>query len=273
MKNKLHLSALAALAMVCTGGAFAEGNTVTLNTNLNVEASDTCTINITPVGKTTWSPKWTLAKNGQSGNLTKGENDSNDPLLIKVKLTDDSSENCSLAQLSIGANAPTAFPQNLGNGGTYAVATKHDGYWLYMPVATKLALFTDTAGTATKAVALNKVTVTDAAGGSHPQSESAVHSAMAEVTGVADFDSNTAVPLTDSYLAANGVAPLSNANSSSTLSYTATLDAGQKVKSALIGVGVLLAKDPVDENGAVDLRAVADGETVSLPFTLNVVLP
>ncbi|CAI1507795.1 Uncharacterised protein [Serratia ficaria] len=258
--------------MVCTGGAFAEGNTVTLNTTLNVEAADNCSISVTPEGKTAWSPKWTLAKNGQSGSLTKGENDNNDPLFVKVKLTDASSANCSLALLSFGADVPDATHAD-GMGGAYVVATQHDGLWRYMPVATKLALFTDAAGTAANAVALNKVTVKDAAGDSHTQSKSAVHSAMTEVTGVTDFGSNTAVPLTDSYLAANGVAPLSTGGGSTDLSYTATLDAGQKVKSALIGVGVLLAKNPEDAHGAVKLRAVADGETVSLPFTLNVTLP
>lgn len=272
MKNKLHLSTLAALVMVCGGSAFAEGNSVTLNTSLTVEAADNCTISVSSVGKTAWSPKWTLAKNGQSGNLTKGDSDSNDPLLVKVKLTDTSSANCSLALLNFGADVPGAIHAE-GMGGAYAVATLHDGYWRYMPVVTKLQLFTDAAGTAANAVALNKVTVKDAAGDNHTQSENAVHSAMAEVTGVADFGSQAAVPLTDSYLAANGVAPLSTGGNSTDLSYTATLDDGQKVKSALIGVGVLLAKNPENENGAVNVRAVADGEMVSLPFTLNVTLP
>ncbi|WP_129544109.1 hypothetical protein [Serratia sp. 1D1416] len=272
MKNKLHLSTLAALVMVCSGGVFAEGNSVTLTTTLSVEAVDTCAINVAPVGKTAWSPKWTLAKNAQSGNLTKGESDSNSPLLIRVKLTDDSSPGCSLANLSFDADAPSALKEPDLAKKVYLIATQHEGYWRYMPVATKLALFTDTAGTAAKAIALSKVTVKDAAGDSHTQSESVVHSAMAEVTGVADFGSNTAIPLTDSYLAANGVAPLAKRGNSAALSYSATLEAGQKVKSALIGVGVLLAKNPEKSDGTVKLRAVENGETISLPFTLNVTL-
>lgn len=274
MKNKLNMSALAALVMICSGGAFAEGNSVTLNAAVNVESPDNCAIRVTSEGNTAWSPKWTLSKNSESGSVTRGDSDSNEPLFVRVQLTDDSASNCNLSTLRFGAGTPGSTHLNDGSGGAYTVRTSQDnGYWRYMPVVAKLQLFTDAAATPADAVALNKVTVLDAAGGRHRQSESAVHTAMQEVTGVADFGSQAAIPLTNSYLSANGVAPLSNGNGSATLSYEASLDSGKAVKNALIGVGVLLAKNPEDSNGQLNLKAVTDSDTVNMPFTLNVTLP
>lgn len=273
MKNKLNIPALTALVMICSGSVQAEGNSVTLNTTLNVEAADNCVINVNAEGKTTWSPKWTLSKNSQSGELTKGIADSTDPLLVRVKFSDDSSANCSLANLKFGADVPQGRHVDDGAKGAYLVGTEHEGFWRFMPVVTKLALFTDADGTSSGTVPLNKVTVKDAAGNNHHQSESVLRTAMTEITGVADFGNQTAIPLTNSYLATDGVAPLSTGNGSTDLSYEATLEAGKSVKNALIGVGTLLAKNPENDNGAVNLKAVENGETIQLPFTLNVSLP
>ena len=274
MKNKLNMSLLATLVMICSGGAFAESKSVALSATLNVEAEDTCIINVSTVGKTTWSPTWKLAKNSQSGEIFKGSSDDNEPLFVKVALTDSSSANCSLKELKFGADSPSTH-LNDGSGGAYAVVTQHGGAWRYMPVATKLQLFTDVEGTQANAVALNKVTVSDAAGASHSQSESALHTAMTEIKDIDDFGQQVAIPLTNNYLSTNGVVPLNTGGGNTALSYSLASDyAGSPVKNALIGVGVLLAKNPEsDGDGQTYLRAVENGETVSMPFTLNVSLP
>lgn len=273
MKSKMKLAAVAALVLGCSASAFA-GNSVDFKTSINVVAPDYCGIDVAPAGNSTWSLKWALAADANTGTLTLASDSGTDPLFVNVKVKEASSAACNLANMTFGASLP-ATSAHLDDTAAFRVATLNDGFWRYMPVVSKLELFTDVAGVAdgnTGKVDLTHVKVTDAKATEHMQADTASHAAATEVNDLSDFNNNPAMTLTDNYLADNGVAPLSIGTGNTDVKYALTeaLPEGEFVKAARIGVGALVAKNPEDADGATKLEAVADGNTVSLPFTLNV---
>lgn len=275
MKSKMKMATLAALVMACSAGAFAEGNSVEFKTSIQVVGADNCGIDVAAAGKNSWALNWVMDKAAaETGTLAMGADSDVEPLFVKVKVRDDSAAACALWNMKFGASLPAAASHlNDGDKGAFKVATQNGGFWRYMPVVAKLAAFTDVRGVddaTTGAVALDKIKVTDAAKKEHTQSTAAAHNASTELTDVADFGSKPAMTLTNNYLAANGVAPLSVGAGNTDLSFKAELGKGQSIKGALIGVGAVVAKNPEDAEGEVKLDAVANGEKVSLPFTINV---
>ncbi|WP_421558696.1 hypothetical protein [Pseudomonas canadensis] len=65
--------------------------------------------------------------------------------------------------------------------------------------------------------------------------------------------------------------PLAGVGSAITFK-VAELAEGQTVKSALIGVGALVAMNPEDENGDTKVTDIADGAAFNMPYAVNVTL-
>ncbi len=254
-------------------GAFAEDtNTVELTTAIKVEGAETCVLDVSSLGgKANWNLNWNLADGADTGSLTGGTGHEPEPLFVKVKFTESSSKSCSLNAMKIdGATSAVG----IGEGSNAFRVNTNDTYWRFMPVMAQLKLFTEANGaddSTTGAISLDKVTVVDRKGTEHLQQASFSHAAMAEVVELADFNSKPAIALTNNYLADNGVLPLAGVGSAMTFK-VAELAEGQTVKSALIGVGALVAKNPENESGEVKVTDVALGTEFSMPYTVSVTL-
>ena len=276
MKTTMKLAALAALAMGCSTAALADNNSVEFKTSIQVVGADYCGLDVSAAGKNAWGLTWTLDKaDAETGTLAMKDDSTADPLSVKVKFKPGSASKCTLGSMTFGAELAQATHLDDGNKGAFKKATPNGGFWRYMPVVAKLALFTDEKGAddgASGLVDLATVKVRDAAGTEHTQAAAAQSSAKADITNDAFDADNKAMSLTDNYLAANGVAPLSTGTGTAGLTYSLTtpLEEGKTVKGALIGVGALVAGNPEGEDGKKKLDVVADGQSVSLPFTVVV---
>jgi hypothetical protein len=273
MSNKMKVTALAALAaLVCTSGVFADDKgLVEFKTTISIEGAEKCFVDVSAAGQSTWALDWNFKEGDTTGTLKPGMGHEPEPLFVKVKVAEGSSAGCNLNAMKItGASTMAASADSQS---AFRANTK-DAYWRFMPVMAKLQLFTDVKGVddgIAGAIDLNKVTVIDRAGEQHPQKSVAMHEAQAEVASLAEFKNAPAVALTHNYLANNGVLPLAGAGSS--LNYTTDgLKEGESVKSALIGVGALVAKNPEAENGDIKLQDIGVGDEFSMPYTVSVTL-
>ncbi|WP_421558705.1 hypothetical protein, partial [Pseudomonas canadensis] len=274
MNSNIKVTAFAALAaLMGSGGAFADDtNTVELTTKITVRGAETCSLDVSSLNsKTNWNLDWALAAGAESGTLSKGMGHEDEPLFVKVKFAEGSASTCSLTGMKIqGSSSATASTES-----TNAFRTKTgEAFWRFMPVMAQLKLFTDATGaddSTTGAIELSKVTVKDRNGADHSQAASATHAAMAEVTGLPEFKTNKAVALTNNYLADNGVLPLVGDGTDITFTVEGLAE-NQSVKSALIGVGALVAMNPEDENGDTKVTDIADGAAFNMPYAVNVTL-
>ncbi|AFI89680.1 hypothetical protein EXT68_02940 [Pectobacterium parmentieri] len=276
MNSNMKMATLAALLMGCNAGAFAEGNSVMFKASVLVEDNSSCGIDVSSVdNKSSWGLKWTLTRGGKEGVLTRNTGSSDEPLFVKVKVRDGAAAKCNLGNMRFSAETPNTGSVTSGRGGFVRMRTQHDGYWAYMPVVAKLALFTDTKGAddnTTGAINLADITVKNTKSGANYTQKSQVASHVNDrVTGLPDLPHQPAYTLTNNYLADNGATALIAESASSDFTYSVSnLGEGEAVKGALIGIGSLVAENPEDENGTVKLNGVADGERVDMPFTVKV---
>ena len=270
MKKRRNMAVLAALVLGSSTAAFA-ADPVNLTTSVEVVGADYCGIDVSPAGQNSWSLNWTLANAGDaSGTLALADGSGTDPLFVNVMVQPGSSSACNLSGMTFGASLPTATHVDDGGKGAFKVATPLGGYWRYMPVVARLDAFTDAAGATNGKgeIARDKIMVLDGMSTPYDQSLSAVQAAQTDVSGVADFGTQSAMALTDNYLATNGVVPLSTGGNGNALSFSA--GTGNTVRSVKIGVGALVAKNPEGEDGQVKTDAIGNNGVISLPFTVNV---
>lgn len=272
MKNKLSATALAVATLFGAGySAMASAtDSVTFTANIAVTSSYKCSYSTAAGGVTNWGLAWDLAKDGdKSGSLTFGDSPTA-PLSVVVKSVASNAGDCNLNDMKFSADMGSATNVVAGNNNAYRVATS-SGFWRFMPVVAKLELFADKEATATP-IALDKVTVTDVNGELHTQSTTTQSHARSEIeSGVlADFGTLKAFNVSDNYLAANGVVPLAKGTTEMSVTYKNGDATNTAVQSAILGVGVIVAENPENASGAVDVKAVVNGDMVSMPFTVNV---
>ncbi|RYC43363.1 hypothetical protein [Pectobacterium zantedeschiae] len=276
MNSNMKMATLAALLMGWNASAFADGNSVTFKASILVEDNSSCGIDVSAVdNKSTWGLKWTLERGGALGTMSKEAGTGDEPLFVKVKVRDGAPARCNLGNMKFGATVSESTRVTDGSHGVFRVATQHDGFWRYMPVVAKLALFTDPKGAddnVTGAINLGDITVRDDQSQINyaQKSQVAYHANEAVVSTV--FSKQPGKTLTNNYLTDDGIAPFALSNTGSTLmSYTANNVAADKsIKGAQIGIGAVIADNPEDSNGNIKLAGVADGERVNLPFTVSV---
>ncbi|EGT0627983.1 hypothetical protein JAF88_004802 [Citrobacter freundii] len=269
IKNKMTATALAVCTVLGMGySAMASAaDSVDFTTTINVVSTNKCEATVA-AGDTgsNWALKWTLGNAETTGTIDY-TNAGLEPLQVKVSINDDGANNCHLNKMKIGADMHDAVSAATDSA-AYKVATSN-GFWRYMPVVAKADMYTSkdftTAVTGT-------VTVKGADGADYEVQTASQHAGQSEVTPVTGWHwgSSDAVVLSNGYLDNGGYAPLTY-NGTTTTPVTFTLGTPtQNVDSAVIGVSAIIAKDPEDNQGAKDVAAVTDTETVNMPFTINV---
>jgi hypothetical protein len=281
MSNKTKLSVatlavLTALGMGYSSLALATGTPTpqVFTANINVHSDIQCPIVVTTPTADKWDLDWTYAAAGPTSALTYVAGTTATPLPLSVAFdtagATPADASCIMNKVTFAGDAAANVPVA---GSTYKHATSNGGFWRFIPVIAKAEMFSDVA--LVTPITAGDVHVTNA-GGTDVTSGAAT---AANATGlstawtapwvwaaIADVDP---VPATDGYLGTVGYVPLTAAGAGDTVTLENQL-AGTDAKSARIGMGVILASNPEDAAGALSYTAVRDGDTVSIPFTVNV---
>lgn len=265
MKKKLTATALAIATIMGMGyNSLASAADANFTAQLTVVSPNRCEPELTPPATNSWNTTWTLARMGDnSGTIDTTAFASDEPLEIKVKLVTDVGT-CDLNGMVVGAdaNGVDVSPVN-GQTGYYQVDTKAGGFWRYLPTLAKATFFTDDSW----ADADNAGTVTAISNGATltQDTTSAPYSGHENISGKPGFGAADALGVSKNYFVADAILPL-----------TATKDVVVKtttttpMKSAIIGVSAVIAKDPVSAVGTVDTALVRNAAVITMPFTVQV---
>ncbi|AUO67233.1 hypothetical protein WM46_22345 [Citrobacter freundii complex sp. CFNIH2] len=263
IKRKMNTTALAVCAILGMGyNAMASAASADFTTNITVVSPNTCEIETTAPESNSWALTWTLADAADtSGTLDYGAS-STTPFFIKAALKEGSAANCNLNGVVAGANVTGSNVTEVnGQKGYFRVATE-GGFWRYAPTIAQVKMYTDADATAE---AIGDIKVVDAVGKEHSQSATPLYAHHDDINALAGMNSNPAVELTDNYFVATGDSLLAG-NQDVKITSTAT----DAIKSVQIGVSALIAKDPENAEGNVDVVAVTGDENISMPFTVDV---
>lgn len=272
IKNKFTAAALAISTIMGMGysSLASAADSVEFRANIAVTSTYACSYSTAPEGATEWNLAWDLpADTAPSGTLT-FTGAPTAPLTVKVTSAVGNAGTCNLNDMKFSADMGGATNVVAGDNNAYKVQT-NGGFWRFMPVVAKLELFAG-ADAASSPVDITKIAVVDANGAQHTQTVAVQKAAQQQIASGAllDFGALDAYTVSDNYLAVNGVTPLAKGTAAADVSFTNTDGANPDVKSAILGVGVIVAANPEDSVGAVDVKAVIDAESVSMPFTVNV---
>lgn len=273
IKNKMTATALAVCTVLGMGySAMASAaDSVHFTASIAVTSAYKCSYS-TAAGAdgTEWQLAWDLATDGAASGTLSFVKAQTAPLSVVVTSAEANAATCNLNDMKFSADMGNATNVVAGNDNAYKVETT-DGFWRFMPVVAKLALFAGK-DAATTPIALNEVKVTDANGTEHTQSATALSTAHSEIASgaLADFGTLNAYNVSDNYLAANGVVPLAKGAAPVSVTYTNDDTTNTTVQSAILGVGVIVAGNPEDHTGVLNTHAVKNEENVSMPFTVNV---
>ncbi|MCU6244236.1 hypothetical protein, partial [Enterobacter asburiae] len=252
-------SVIGCLGVVGSASAAIEGsNNVPFTTTINVTSDNTCTLTVTPPTNSAFTASWTGSV--ASGTSSIAVTSENTPRYIKVAANGGAT--CSLNAIKLETNAGTSLVKKR----PVASFGSNGGYWTYGPAIADAKFYTDaawkTAGTGTISV--------NTAGGS----TAAVTTTVKEAKG-ARASSGTLglyIAMTDNYIAGAGnlsLTDVTNGFPSGTTTFTSSAT-DEKYKSAEFGIGVALSGDPVDQAGTVDRALAANGDVVTMPFTVTV---
>ncbi|EPE7788948.1 hypothetical protein ACSOQX_003019 [Yersinia enterocolitica] len=276
MKSKVTMTALAVCTVLGLGyNTMASANitSVDFSTTITVDSPNTCTFTSAVAGgNSSWDLRWALTTAGDPTSSSMVSNSPTDPLFVNVMADIGSAAACTLNKMTFGTDMKTATVAGAGDEeNVYRVETANGGFWRYAPVLSKLELFTTNTGAddedSASLVTLTNITVKDANGASHAQQAVAGPAGKQEGTAFKGFKNQKAMLLTDSFFGSADV-PLSKGSSSVALSFIDSTSA--IIKSARIGVGVIVASNPEDAQGYVDVDAVNGGESINLPFVINI---
>lgn len=262
MKNKMNAAALAVCAALSVGysAVASAADPVTFTTDITISSLFNCPVN-TNAATTQWELTWTLADEDATSGTLAYDVAPPEPLTVVASLDAAASGTCDLSGLKVDADVTAAGVEQVsGQAGFYRQKTSN-GYWRYAPVLSRVQLYTDAGTTA----ATGDVTVTDAAGGTHPQNTAALYTAHADLKALPGMEGNDALSLSNNYLAADALVPLSGGAMT-----TFAMTPPAVIKQATIGVSAIIAKNPEDDAGVTDVAAVNNTEVVRLPFTVNV---
>ncbi|MGV3345640.1 hypothetical protein ACGVWS_07795 [Enterobacteriaceae bacterium LUAb1] len=266
-KQKISAVSLAlctALGMGYCGLASAQA--VDFQANINVTSDQQCQLETAAKTVTNWDLTW--SKTASTSTFAFGTSTA-DPLYIRVNTAEGSVASCTLNNIKIGTTI---------GGGSIADQTHTSvfrmpitgGYWRFAPTLARLNLYTDN-NFATVATT-GTLTITDAQSITHTQGQEPTtpqQNAQTSSTTLAGFANNTAESVTDNYISSDGFVPMAK-DGGGIISYTMATPVS--IKSAEIGVGVIIAKDPELADGTVNLDIPVDGQVVSLPWTVTVSL-
>ncbi|MCU6244217.1 hypothetical protein [Enterobacter asburiae] len=266
MKQKhsttLRAAAVAVASVIgCLGvvgsanAAIAGDNSVPFTTTINVTSDNTCTLTVTPPASAAFTAAWT--GNVASGTSTINVTNSNTPPYIKVAAAGGTT--CSLNAIKLETSAGTTVIKSRP-----AVAFgSNGGYWTYGPALADAKFYTDaewkTAGTGT---------ITALVGDGSSRTVRATVTQAQGVTGNSGT-LGTYITMTDGYVGTAGNATLTDTTTTGTTSFQSS-STTEKYKSAEFGIGVALSVNPVDQTGVVDKALAANGDVVTMPFTVTV---
>lgn len=263
MKNKMNAAALAVCAALSVGysAVASAADPVNFTTNITISSPFDCPVSTT-AATTQWDLTWKLAaETDTSGTFDYGSAPA-EPLTVVASLDNGAGGDCDLSGLKVNADATApGVAAATGQPGFYLKDTSNGGHWRYAPVLSRIQLYTDAGLTAATAA----VTVTDAAGVDHPQGDTPKYTAHANLTSLTGMGGNDAVSLSNNYLDANALVPLSGAAMTSF-----KLAQPAVIKQATIGVSAIIAKNPEDQEGKTAVAVVNNDDVVTLPFTVNV---
>lgn len=264
MKNKLSATALAIATIMGMGySAMASAATADFSASVTIASPVSCEIETTTPQGTQWDVTWTLAQlTDSSGTLTYGQTPT-EPLPIQVRFGEGAVQSCDLSGVKL--KAESVVPVSANSNSFYDQPTSNGGVWRYAPVLAKVALYTDDTATTPVDVGANTLTVTDAMNGTHTQTASAKYTAQANLTPIAEMGSLDAVSLSNNYLDTNANVPLAGDNLASVSLATPT-----QIRAVDLDISAIMAKNPINEAGAVDVQSVNNSDVVSLPFTIDI---
>lgn len=264
MKNKLSAAALAIATIMGMGySSLASAATANFTSEVTIASPLDCPVLLeTPEG-TNWAVTWTLTNATDASGVLTYTQIPQDPLTITVRYDVGNAPSCDLSGVKLKADSSVAVSP--ASASFYDQTTSNGGLWRYAPVLSKVTMYTDDAGTAAIDTGANALTVTDANGATHTQQATAQYTAQAALTPITDMGSLDAVSLSNNYLDSNAYVPLAGGAETSTSLQTPT-----QVRAVDFGVSAIMANNPIDQAGAVDVQAVNNTDVVSLPFTINV---
>lgn len=264
MKNKLSATALAIATVMGMGySAMASAATANFDANITISSPVQCPIETTTPDGTEWDVTWTLTKlTDTSGTLDYGTSSRN-PLPIQVRFGAGAVADCDLSGVKLKAESTVSQSANSNN--FYDQVTTGGGLWRYAPVLARATMYTDDAATNAVDTTTNVLTVTDSNGSTHTQQATARYQAHAALTPITAMGSLDAVSLSDNFLDANANVPLAGGALTSLSLATAT-----PIRAVDLNVSVIMASNPIDSAGKVDVQVVSDKDVVRLPFTIDV---
>lgn len=266
IKNKLSATALAlcsVLALGYTSQASAQGaQTAEFSTDITVISDLKCDVKLSQPAGTKWSLGWTLEKaSDMTGSLDYNGNPT-DPLTVQV-VFDEADPSCDLSGMGIGATVVGPNVTPAAQPGYFLKETPRGaGSWRYAPVLAKVIFYTDDGETDADDGVL---TVTDANNVDHQQSKVAKYHAHDDITALVGMNHNPAVSLSDNFFDDSAEVLLAGSQLVKIKNDTPAI-----IRSAVIGVSAIIAKDPEDKAGTTDVSVVDNTDVINLPFTLNI---
>lgn len=269
MNNKLSVLALSVAAL--TGGlgmsgvanADVEGSASTdFTTTINVTSDNTCTLTVTPPADTSFSASWVANSASGTATMTNTTTDTN-PHYITV--TAAGGTTCSLNNVRL----ETTTPGKTINKRPAITFGSSGGNWTYGPALAAFQFYTDDAFTT---AATGAVTGHNAQGTYELSQGTTTAKEHAGDIGTASATLGPNMALTDSY--SNFIANASLTDIKDGLpsgSVTFSTDKPTEIyKSAKFGIGVTVSTAPVDAVGTRDIALAANGDVVTMPFTVTV---
>lgn len=265
MKNKLSATALAIAAIIGMGfSTMASAATADFSANVTIVSPVQCPIETTTPNGTEWDVIWTLDNlTDPEGTLSYAQGAPVEPLPIQVRFGQGAVAGCDLSGVKLKAESTVNSSQNSDN--FFDQETNGGGLWRYAPVLAKVSLYTDDTATTAVDTTTNVLTVTDANGSTHTLQATPRYNAHNPLQPIPAMGSLGAVSLSNNYLDSNAEVPLAGGDLSSIALATATV-----VRAVDLDVSAIIASNPIDQNGAVDVQAVNNDDVVKLPFTVDI---
>lgn len=272
MKNKFS-TALAIATVMSMGystlSVAASPESITFTPSIHVTSPFSCEYETGLGGSTpAWSVNWNLASRGDAhGVLT--FNDAKEPIDIQIHaLGADTS--CTLNNMHL--TVTKAGDALVVGGGSLAFKMPtENGYWQYVPLLSRVQLFTDS-NYATPSTGNAKVSTAD---GETNESGVTVTTAGQQMLSTVyewiNWGSTQGGLLSDGYMVNDdGFAALTGPDGASNPVTFTPHNGTDQIRSMKIGITAIIGRDPIDETGNVKVDGVSNGDTVDLPFTVNV---
>ncbi len=268
----LPLAVAAAFSCALPAHAEVAGSPDTrFTTTVHVVSDNTCTLTVTPPAVTAFDATWTGNTASATSSIVV-----NNPAIDPIRVVASGGTTCQVNNIKISATV-SGIPNPAANSATGAHAViqpfgSSGGGWTYIPLVSRVQLFTDAAFTTPTAAAIRGVGADGQSRVEQSTEDGPVDTRGQIRTSVKQFLGQHGVQLDDGWANTllSGWPLVTNAGGGGTFSFST--DSPQEVyKSAMINISGIIGINPVNAvTGVEDLSAAANGDTVVMPLTVTI---